>query len=147
MKEKVYTRVSKNSDVELMGNRFRHISKATFETKLKAGEYLLVFSDDVFVGWLRWGYFWDSIPSINMLMIDEGEREKGYGRRLVSDWEKLMREDGHEMVMTSTQSDEDAQHFYRRLGFVDRGSIMLPDEVLEIILVKYLLEEKEKTIP
>lgn len=40
--------------------------------------------------------------------------------------------------MTSTQSDETAQHFYRKLGYVDAGALLLQDEPLEIILTKAL---------
>ena len=41
---------------------------------------------------------------------------KGYGRLLMEHWEQDMKEQGHGMLLTSTQVDEDAQHFYRRLG-------------------------------
>ena len=32
-----------------------------------------------------------------------------------------MKNQGYGMVMTSTQVDEDAQHFYRKLGYKDCG--------------------------
>ena len=49
-----------------------------------------------------------------------------------------MKAAGYALVMTSTQSDETAQHFYRRLGYVDSGALLLKDEPLEIILTKTL---------
>ena len=60
------------------------------------------------------------------------------GRQLVSHWEALMKAKGYPLVMTSTQSDETAQHFYRKLGYVDAGALLLQDEPLEIILTKAL---------
>jgi hypothetical protein len=45
---------------------------------------------------------------------------------------------GFTQVMTSTLSNEDAQHFYRKLGYRDVGALLLPDEPLEIILLKEL---------
>jgi hypothetical protein len=42
------------------------------------------------------------------------------------------------MVLTSTQSDEDAQHFYRRLGYRDCGVLILPGEAGELMLLKEL---------
>ena len=75
---------------------------------------------------------------MNMLYFLEGERGKGFGRQLVSHWEALMKAAGYALVMTSTQSDETAQHFYRRLGYVDSGALLLKDEPLEIILTKTL---------
>ena len=40
-------------------------------------------------------------------------------------WEDEMRRQNHGMVMTSTQSDETAQHFYRKLGYRDAGCLLL----------------------
>lgn len=55
---------------------------------------------------------------------------------MVSDWERRMRDEGYRMVMTSTLASETAQHFYRKLGYVDSGALLLPNEALEIIFVK-----------
>ncbi len=46
--------------------------------------------------------------------------------------------DGHKMVLTSTQSDEQGQFFYRKLGYRDCGALLLPDEPLEILMLKQL---------
>lgn len=80
----------------------------------------------------------DNTPFMNMLYVLEGERGNGRGRQLVSHWEALMKAKGYPLVMTSTQSDETAQHFYRKLGYVDAGALLLQDEPLEIILTKAL---------
>lgn len=40
--------------------------------------------------------------------------------------------------MTSSLSNEEAQHFYRKLNYVDSGALLLPEEPLEIIFVKKL---------
>jgi len=44
---------------------------------------------------------------------------------------------GYKLVMTSTQSDEQAQHFYRKIGYIDSGCLLLFKEPAEIFLVKY----------
>ena len=88
---------------------------------------------------MRFGYFWDEIPFMNMLIISEEVRGKGIGKKLVTYWEKEMRRKNHKRVMTSTQSDENAQHFYRKLGYQDAGSLLLPREALEIIFIKELI--------
>ena len=49
-----------------------------------------------------------------------------------------MRRLGHRRVMTSTQANEDGQHFYRRLGYQDAGALLLPGEPLEIVFIKEL---------
>lgn len=40
-------------------------------------------------------------------------------------WENEMKLLGYIAVMTSTNSDEQAQHFYRKLGYKDCGCLIL----------------------
>jgi hypothetical protein len=49
-----------------------------------------------------------------------------------------MKQKNYEFVLTSTQSNEEAQFFYRKIGYVDSGALLLPNEPLEIILYKKL---------
>jgi ribosomal protein S18 acetylase RimI-like enzyme len=57
-------------------------------------------------------------------------------------WENEMRELGFKMVMTSTQVDEEAQHFYRKLGYKDRGGLCLDgtpfEQPQEMFMIKML---------
>ena len=91
-----------------------------------------------YAGWLRWNLFWDNTPFMNMLFVLENCRQKGIGRALVENWEKECLSAGYSLVLTSTQSDEGAQHFYRHVGYKECGSLILPGEVLEIIFCKQL---------
>ena len=95
-----------------------------------------MFNEDKFVGWLRFNLFWDNTSFMNMLYFLDNERGKGYGRQLVSFWEKEMKNKGYEYVVTSTQSNEESQFFYRKLRYIDSGSLILPSEPLEIIFYK-----------
>ena len=106
--------------------------------KIKHNEILVIRDDGHTVGWLRFGYFWDMIPIMNMLSLEESYRGKGVGTQLVSFWESEMHRQGHSSVMTTTLSDEQAQHFYRKLGYKDVGALLLPNEALEIIFIKNL---------
>ena len=75
-----------------------------------------------------------------MLYIDTDHRGKGYGRKLMEHWESDMRANGYDMVLTSTQVDEDAQHFYRKLGYKDCGGFVIDipghEQPMELFLVK-----------
>ncbi len=44
---------------------------------------------------------------------------------LIQRWEKDMKEQGYGMLLTSTQADETAQHFYRKLGYKDCGGLII----------------------
>ena len=63
---------------------------------------------------------------------------------MVEFWEHEMAEQGYKFVMTSTQSDEEGQFFYRRLGYTDKGALLLPKEPLEIIFYKKVSKSNSK---
>ena len=136
-------RYAEAGDLEMIAEYDTHISKAEMENAIARKRIILLFIDGKYEGWLRFNLFWDNIPFMNLLfIISEDQRGKGYGRKLVAFWEHEMAEQDYEFVMTSTQSDEEAQFFYRKLGYTDRGSLILPDEPLEIIFYKNLSETR-----
>lgn len=126
------------SDYEYISLRDKHIHKSLIRTKINQNEILIIRDADHEIGWMRYGFFWDNTPFMNMIWIDEEYRGVGIGKKVVQHWEQLMSQAGFEMVMTSTQSNEEAQHFYRKLGYRDAGCLMLENEPLEMILIKRL---------
>jgi len=108
--------------------------------KISTKEVLLAELCGVPTGLLRFSYLWDTVPFMNLLFIVEEHRERGIGSKLVTSWEEMMKADGYQYVMTSTQADETAQHFYRKLGYRDCGSFLYPGQTpLELLLTKELL--------
>jgi ribosomal protein S18 acetylase RimI-like enzyme len=115
----------------------KHVTAEVLLQKITNEEILLLLTDEGLIsGFLRFNYFWDSIPFMNMLQVKRAFQKKGLGRKLVTEWEQEMKVKGYQLVMTSTQSDEEAQHFYRKLNYKDQGSLILSKEPLEIIFVK-----------
>lgn len=128
-----------DSDYEYIKGCDHHIAENLISAKIKANEiYILRNSDGSNIGWMRCGYFWDNIPFMNMIWIDEQYRNKGVGNKVVLFWEEQMQQKGFNLVMTSTQADEGAQHFYRKLGYQDAGCLILDTQPLEIFLTKKL---------
>jgi GNAT superfamily N-acetyltransferase len=105
------------------------------EDKVSRREVLVARQDGSPVGWLRFSYFWDTIPFMNMLFVLAPSRGRGIGTQLVSFWEAEMLGLGYHQVLTSTQADETAQHFYRQLGYTDVGRFLLPSEPSEELLL------------
>ncbi|WP_440111724.1 GNAT family N-acetyltransferase [Paenibacillus sp. QZ-Y1] len=124
------------ADYEYILERDRHIHQALVEPKIKEKEIFILWDEGSRIGWMRYGYFWDNIPFMNMIWIDEPYRNGGNGKKVVQHWEILTKQKGFDTVMTSTQSDEHAQHFYRKLGYVDAGALLLDTQPLEVILIK-----------
>lgn len=131
-------RIATMEDLALLLRYDWHIGGQEYSRIIPLGRVLLAYYGERFVGWLRYGFFWDEIPFMNMLYFLEEERGKGFGRALVNDWENRMRAEGYRRVMTSTQVDESAQHFYRKLGYRDTGALLLPEQAAELLLIKTL---------
>ena len=118
------------------------ISAPKLMDALAQSRILLALDGETLLGWLRFGWFWDQIPYINLLYILDPYRRQGIGTGLMDAWEEAMLARGHPLVMTSTRVDEDAQHFYRKRGYRDAGALFLPDEPAELVLLKELAEKQ-----
>lgn len=131
--------LANDSDVEYIRERDHHISEDLIRSKIKQNQiYMMRDQHTGVIGWMRYGYFWDNIPFMNLIWIDEPFRGKGVGKQVVDFWEEQMKQEGFHLVMTSTQADEEAQHFYRKLGYKDAGCLILDTQPLEILLTKSL---------
>ncbi|MFD0672911.1 GNAT family N-acetyltransferase [Cohnella sp. GCM10027633] len=126
-------------DSAYIRSRDRHVRPDLIDSKIDNGEIMMI--RDAYgaaIGWLRYGYFWDNTPFMNMLWLDEPYRGQGLGKSAVLHWEDELRRRGFPLVMTSTLSNEEAQHFYRKLGYKDAGCLLLEGEALEILMTKSL---------
>lgn len=135
-------RYAREEDRDFWFRLDRHLSPAGFVAKVRDRQaYLLLIAGEP-AGLMRYGLFWDTIPFCNLLYIRSEHRRRGGGKLLMSHWEQEMKRLGFPLVLTSTQADEDAQHFYRKLGYRDCGGLVLPaggqTPPLELILCKNL---------
>ena len=60
----------------------------------------------------------------------------GTGTKLIKFWENEMKRKGYKIVLTSTQSNEEAQHFYRKMGYKEIGGFKYFNDPYEIIFQK-----------
>ena len=126
------------TDLDWLCAHDHHIARETLTESICLGRVLIMERDGERVGWLRWNLFWDNTPFMNLLYLLDDYRGKGFGKALVTRWEADMVALGYGSVMTSTQSDEAAQHFYRKLGYRDAGALLLPGEPTELLFIKEL---------
>jgi ribosomal protein S18 acetylase RimI-like enzyme len=74
----------------------KHISKELIQNKIQEKEIIILCdAENKNIGWLRYGYFWDNTPFMNMLYIDKNYRGLGNGKELVEFWEKQMKDKGY----------------------------------------------------
>ena len=129
-------RIAESNDYELIKQCDKHIVEFEYNNILTLGRIIIIEDDGNFIGWLRYNYFWDNIPFINMLYILDKHRGKGYGKKLLDYFEKNMKLLGFNNVLTSTQSNEYSQHFYKKLGYKAIGGFLLRNDPYEIIMSK-----------
>ena len=147
--EEQYLRIgfAGEEDYGYLAKHDRHVRPEILQEKVGRGEVIMLSEGERQVGWLRYGHFWDELPFINMLWVEEACRGRGLGRRLVEFWEGEMRKQGYEKVMTSSLANEQAQHFFRRVGYQDCGALLLPGEPVEIVFIKVLVGQHFEPFP
>lgn len=118
----------------------RHLPEVEFNNKVADKRGYIILDNEKPIGVMRYNMFWDNTPFLTLIYIDFAYHKKGYGRKAMEYWEKEMSELGFKLLMTSTQVDENAQHFYRKLGYKDCGCLVLDlpgfEQPLEMFMVK-----------
>lgn len=120
-----------------------HISEDEFLLKARDKRGYIISYENTPIGILRYNLFWDNTPFLTLIYFEESYQRKGFGKQSMLFWENEMRSLGYKMVMTSTQVDEQAQHFYRKLGYHDKGCICFDNtpfqQPQEMVMIKSLL--------
>ena len=131
-------RYAKKEDIDYLVQNDKHVDKAEMLNLIALNRVYIMEDEGKFIGWLRYNLFWDHIPFMNMICLNDENRGKGYGRLFVEYWESEMRKLGYNKVMTSTASDEFAQHFYIKLGYTTIGGFLPFGGKFEMMLAKNL---------
>ncbi len=134
-----YIRVANMEDLGFLDGLDPLLRRPILTEKVRQGEVYVAEVEGERVGLARYQFFWDLDPFLTLIYVREAFRRQGIGTRLMEFWEQQMREEGHRVLLTSTQADESAQFFYRALGFADSGSILFPGQAAtELVLIKQL---------
>lgn len=136
----VQIRYAEASDREFWYQLDRHLPETEFEHKVHRRQGYILSCNGIPAGILRYNLFWDNTPFCTLLYIKEEFRGKGYGKKMMDYWEKDMKKQGYGMLLTSTQTDETAQHFYRKTGYKDCGALIMTipgyEQPMEMFLAK-----------
>jgi len=108
-----------------------HISEREFALKVRDKRGYIILDSGTPIGIMRYNLFWDNTPFLTLIYLEAAYRGKGFGTQAILCWETEMRTLGYQMAMTSTRVDEKAQHFYRALGYLDKGALFLDHTLME----------------
>ncbi len=116
----------------------KHISQEQLSKAITDKRVYVAKVENIVLGLARYSLFWESLPFLNLIYVLDDYINRGVGSELLSFWENDMKKQGHTMLLTSTQTNELGQHFFRKRGFQDCGNLLLPNETLELILLKQI---------
>ena len=119
-----------------------NLSESEFELKVRDKRCYILHYNNERIGVMVFNLIFDFIPFLTLMYLEEPYQRKGYGTKAMNHWESEMRLHGYKVIMVSTQVNENAQHFYRKLGYKDMGSIVMDippyEQPLEMFLGKAL---------
>ena len=133
-------RYAAESDKSFWYTLDHHLPESRWPNKIRDRQAYILLDNGVPKGILRYNLFWDNTPFCTMLYVSPDAQRRGFGRMLMEYWEADMKKQGYGMILTSTQVDETAQHFYRKLGYKDCGGMTVDvpgyEQPMELFLVK-----------
>ena len=123
-------------------NEWENLPESEYESKIRDKRCYVIKLEDTHIGYMRYNLIFDFIPFLTCFYINDAHQGKGFGKKAMEHWENEMRSFGYKMIMVSTQVNEEGQHFYRKLGYKDMGSIVMDfppyEQPLEMFLGKAL---------
>ncbi len=117
----------------------RHIGAARLDVCIREGMVDVLCVGGRIAGVLRYNLFWQSVPFLDLLYIDEAFRGQGWGTKMMIHWEEAMKEKGYPYVMLSTQEDETAKFFYGKIGYRRIGAFLPPEQDADEIMYLKML--------
>ena len=125
------------ADLDGIRNYDRHIPASRLEDCIRRRQVdVLVDDGGTIRGVLRWNLFWQSLPFLDLIYLDDALRGQGWGTKMMARWEENMASQGYDHVLLSTQSDETSKFFYEKLGYRLCGSFLPPDQDVEELMYR-----------
>ncbi len=140
MNQSTDIRLAGKEDLDQITKNELAIGADVIETKIKLGEVIVTDDGGQITGILRFSWFWDYLPFINYIWVEEGFRHVHRASRMIQKLEEITEGRNYPAIMTSTQADEAAQNFYRKIGFEDAGGFTMHRQAFELIMIKYMKE-------
>lgn len=120
----------------------KHTDEVGFQNRVYTKTGYIMWEEGCPIGILHYCILWDNIPFVNFLFVTKDYRENGYATQAMTQWEQEMKKQGYKMLLISTQVDESAQYFYRKIGYVDCGGLVFNgtpfEQAMEIFMRKII---------
>lgn len=108
-----------------------HVNELQYEKRVHTKTGYIMWDDNKPIGLMHYSVLWDNLPFLNLIYVKEQYRNKGNATKAMNLWEADMKKQGYKMVLILTQVDENAQHLYRKLGYIECGALLMNDTPFE----------------
>ena len=135
-------KVVTDSDKEFVMSIDKYIDDTGYSNRVYTKSGYVIWEENQRVGIMAHCILWDNLPFLNLIFVKEEYRNKGFAKKAIIYWENEMKNQGYKMTLISTQVDEEAQHLYRKLGYIDCGGLVFQntpfDQPMELFFRKVL---------
>lgn len=120
----------------------KHVKDSGYNKRVYTKTDYIMWEKEAPIGIMHYSVLWDSLPFLNFIFVDKNHRNKGIASQALAFWENDMKQQGYKMALISTRADEEAQHLYRKLGYIDCGGLTFHhtpfDQPMELFFRKVL---------
>lgn len=131
-------RAATESDFAFLRGFANEPGDARVRAQIRDGRLRIIAPGGIPVGFIKFYVLWETLPFIEVIILREECRGRGLGREAVRQWEREMAARSFTRAVISTQADETAQGFWRRIGYSDCGSLNLPGRPSELFMFRDL---------
>ncbi len=125
VKTRVVVRCAEPRDLEWCVAEDPLANEMLMREKIMKDEIFLAELDGEPIGYLRLEFLWSRVPHIGLIFVVEKYQHEGIGRLLLDSLESHLRENGYDIVLSSSQVDEpDSQAWHRAVGFEECGILL-----------------------
>jgi len=101
-----------------------HFDPEFLRWKLGRREVVLAENDGELLGYMRLEYIWSTVPYIGLILVKEGRRAQGIGKKLLAFASEDLKKRGHRYLYSSSQVNEaEPQSWHRHVGFEEAGIV------------------------
>ena len=131
-------RLAEDTDFVFIRGFSSELPEEQLRAQIRDGRLRIIESNEGPVGFLKFYVLWEVLPFIELIIVRIDCRGHGIGKAAVREWEREMSARSFQRAIVSTQADETAQYFWRRIGYQDCGSLALPGRPPELFMYRDL---------
>ena len=124
-------KVVTDDDKEFVMSVDQHVNDISYANRVYTKSGYVIWEENQRIGIIAHCILWDNLPFLNFIYVIETHRNKKIASKAMKAWEEEMKKQGYSMVLLSTQVNEEAQHLYRKLGYIECGALLLNNTPLE----------------